>query len=317
VKTRKPTGLPAYPLILVEGQEKAGKSFTLAQLSASPLVDRTFLWDLNDGTLDEYAELGPYELVETNGTYSGLLESVKEATAVAPAEGKINVYGIDSGTDLWDLLKSWTDQRARRSKSGKAALAADPDAAIDPAMNLWNDAKDRWASVVNLLRRAPGVGVITAQGGEVAEVKNGSPTGRITWSVNAEKTITGAANAWVRLQRDPRKATLIGVRKLHADIPDGGLALPLEDTLHHLVFDILGGANGFGSLTVTAPTIGVTLTAARFQILERVQELHPGGVEADQREWVRRHTADCADEVSAAELADLLDTVPSGELVLS
>ena len=41
--TRKPTGLPAWPILLIAGVPKAGKSYACAAASASPLVGRT-LW---------------------------------------------------------------------------------------------------------------------------------------------------------------------------------------------------------------------------------------------------------------------------------
>jgi hypothetical protein len=315
MKTRQPSGRPAFPLILVEGQEKAGKSFTLAQLSASKYVDQTFLFDLGDGTLDEYATLGPYTLVDTDGTYSDLLASVKEACQEKPADGKVNVVGIDCGTDLWDLLKKWADTRARESKSGRKALADDPDAAIDTSMNLWNDAKDRWAAIINQLRRFPGIGVITAQGDEVTEVVNGVPTRGTTWTVRAEKTIPAAANAWVRLQRDPRKATLIGVRRLGVDVPKGGLPLPLENTLEHLVFDVLGGSEGFGPLAVKAMTLDPPVPAshAKQDILRRIQQDNDmsdddaKAVAMDVWEW----GGITSDEVTSSELEDLLERIPT------
>lgn len=271
LKTRKPSGNPAWPLILVEGEEKAGKSFALAQLSASPLVGRTFVWDLGDGTMDEYASLGPYEIVETNGTFTDLRESIREAVAIPPEGGKPNVYGIDSGTDLWDLLKRWTDGRARNSRAGQKALKDDPDAEIDPSTNLWNDAKDRWASIVNLLLRAPGIGVITAQGSEVMAFENGQPTNKTTWSVQAEKTLPRASTAWVRVQRDPRSATLIGVRRLGLEIPKGGLALPLDNTLHSLVFDVIGAGAQFATPKATRPQVGMTVAKAKQRLVGAVK----------------------------------------------
>lgn len=289
LSTRKPTGRPAWPLILVEGEEKAGKSFVSLALSASPLVGRTFAWDLGDGTADEYAALGPYEIVETNGTYSGLFESVAEATALPPADDKPNVYVIDSGTDLWNLLKRWTDTRARQSRAGRAALERDPDAEIDPATNLWNDAKDRWAAIVNLLRRAPGIGIITAQGGEVMAFENGVPVAnRTTWSVQAEKTIQAACTAHVRVRRDPRSATLVGVRRLGLDLPAGGLALPLDHTLHHLVFEVIGAGASFDAPAVLPTEVGVSKAKAMRRLLDGVQAARPEWNERDCKDEARR-----------------------------
>lgn len=287
--TRKPTGNPAFPLILVEGEEKAGKSYVAAQLSASPNVGRTFAWDLGDGTLDEYAPLGPYEIVETDGTYTGLLESVREACAIPAVDGKPNVYVLDSGTDLWDLLKRWTDGRARNSRTGRKVLAEDPDAEIDPTMNLWNDAKDRWAAIMNELRRAPGIGVVTAQGREVSRVQGGQPVaGQTEWSIQAEKTLTSSANAWVRMKRDPRMATLIGCRRLGLEVPRGGLDLPLDGTLHHLIFEVIGAGGTFEAPKVTAPQVGMTGRDARRRVYDAVKANTPGLGDEDLKAEARR-----------------------------
>lgn len=313
MKTRKPTGNPAWPLILVEGEEKAGKSFAAAQLSASPLVGRTFVWDLGDGTMDEYASLGPYEIVETNGTYTDLRASVEEAVAIPAQDGKPNVYVIDSGTDLWDLLKRWTDGRARNSRNGRKALAEDPDAEIDPSANLWNDAKDRWASIVNLLLRAPGIGVVTAQGTEVMAFENGVPVAnKTTWSVQAEKTIPRTATAWVRVKRDPRSATLIGVRRLGLEIPVGGLALPIDNTLHALVFDVIGAGAQFATPQATKTQVGMRVVVAKQRLVGAAKanlRLNDDEAVAEAtRVWKEAGLGDLRkeDEVPVETVADLL-----------
>lgn len=319
LSTRKPTGLPAWPLILVEGEEKAGKSYLAAQFAASPLVGRTFAWDLGDGTLDEYAALGPYEIVETNGTFSDLRDSVREATAIPPVDGKPNVYVIDSGTDLWGLLKRWTDTRARQSRAGRNALAQDPDAEIDPSTNLWNDAKDRWAEIVNMLRRAPGIGVITAQGGEVMAFEGGVPVaGKTTWSVQAEKTISAACTAWVRVKRDPRSATLIGVRRLGLEIPDRGLPLPLDNTLHHLVFEIIGAGTQFGTTLAVPTQVGLSVAKAKTRVLGAVKANHPNLSDDEAKAEATRvwngaglGSLGATDEVTAEQLVAVLDVVVS------
>lgn len=308
MKTRQPTGRPAFPLVLVEGQEKAGKSYLLAQLAASPMVDRMFVWDLGDGTMDEYASLGPYEIVETDGTYTSLVDSLREAVAIPPAPGKVNAYGIDSGTDLWDLLKRWADHRARNSKSGRKALADDPDAAVDVSMNLWTDAKERWSTVVNILRRAPGIGVITAQGDEVTEVVNGVPTRGRTWSINAEKTAASSVNAWVRLQRDPRRASLVGLRRLGVAVDTGGMSLPLQDTLHHVVFDVMGGAEGFSTLAVAPPALELSQREAQVRLLDAVRLASPDLTDDEAKDRARTiwGAQERPDEIGPDLMADLV-----------
>ena len=255
LRTRPPTGKVAYPLVLLEGEEKAGKSFAAYSLSSSPKVGRTFVFDLGEGTADEYAQLGPYEVIDHNGTFTDLLDQLRAACALPPHEGRPNVVIIDDASALWALLKDWASARARQSKAGRRAIAADPDAEVDVAMNLWNDAKDRWDQVINLLRTWPGIGVVIAKGREVSKVAGGVPVaGQTEWSVDVQKTTPGAVSAWVRMRR-PHTATLVGVRSLHVEVPSGGLTLPAEHPLEHLVFGVLGAEDGFAESTRTLPSL--------------------------------------------------------------
>jgi hypothetical protein len=82
LKTRKPTGEVAYPLVLVEGVEKTGKTVTSLSLSKSDKIGRSFVFELGELRADEYAAIGDFEIVEHNGTFSGFFEQLKAATEV-------------------------------------------------------------------------------------------------------------------------------------------------------------------------------------------------------------------------------------------
>lgn len=283
LRTRPPTGQVAYPLILVEGEEKAGKSVAAYTLSASPKIGRTFVFDLGEGTADEYAELGPYEVVEHNGTYADLLEQVRAACAIPSDPAAPNVIVLDDGTALWDLLKDWTNHRARNSQAGRKKLKADPDAEVDASMNLWNDAKDRWHRILNTLRAWPGIAVIIARGKEVSKVQGGVPVaGETEWKVETEKTTAFAVSAWVRMTR-PHTATLVGARSLHVDIPRQGLKLPETNPLEHLVFEILGAGGDFGTSNRVVPSIGIDRVTAKTHLLEILKD---GGLDEDRAKTV-------------------------------
>lgn len=277
LRTRKPTGQVAYPLILVEGEEKAGKSFAAYSLSASPKVGRTFVFDLGEGTADEYADLGPYEVVEHNGTFSDLLDQLRAACAEPMVDGRPNVVILDDATALWELIKDWTGERARRSKKGQETLRRDPDAEVDVPMNLWNDAKDRWYAVLNLLRAWPGIAVLIARGKEVAKVVDGKPVvGQTDYSVQTEKSTAFACSAWVRMTR-PHTATLVAARSLRLDVPAKGIRLPDTNPLEHLVFDVLG-AGGFAESTRVVPTVGIDRATAKTRLLAVLRD----GLDDDQ-----------------------------------
>lgn len=306
MRTRQPTGKPRWPLVLVEGSEKSGKTATALQLSADPRVDRTIVFDLGDGTADEYGELGPYEVVDTDGTYQGLLADITEAVRLVPAEGKVNAVVIDSGTLLWHDLKAWTDQRARRSRSGRKKLEADPDAEVDASTNLWNDAKGRWARIIQELRLGACIGVITAQGKEVTKFEGGQPVaGQTDYVIDAEKTLMAAVTARIQT-RWPSPPLLLAVTALNADLPRGGLELPRDAAVAHTVFDVLAGdSGGFGTVTVKPMVEGVDIAAAKQRVLAAVE----GDVEHARRIWSTSPWADATGGVPVDELAEFLANI--------
>ncbi|MGW1625783.1 hypothetical protein, partial [Streptomyces sp. NPDC002172] len=145
LKTRKPTGIVPWPLLLIEGEEGAGKTYCCAEFSASDRIGQMYWIDLAEGSADEYAAIpgADYEIIDHDGTYRDILEQVRavhaEARRAALAGEPPVVLSIDSGTSLWRMLKTWTNDRARRGRSNAQRLQEDPDAAIDVGMNLWND----------------------------------------------------------------------------------------------------------------------------------------------------------------------------------
>lgn len=273
LRTRQPTGRVSSPFILVEGEEKAGKSAALAQLAASPRVGRCFYLELGDGVLDEYASLGDgrYELLLHDGTWGSILEQIEAAAAVPMDPEKPNVIGVDSGTHVWSLLKAWAERRARSSERARNILRRDPDAEIEVTMPYWNDAKERWGRLMTALRGFQGIAVITATGREVTRVENGQPTRETEWSVEVEKSTPGVVSAWVRIKR-PQASSLIGVRSLGVAIPRGGLDLPSENMLDHLVFEVIGAGGGeFAPSTAVAPEVGVDVNKAKGRVVGAVK----------------------------------------------
>lgn len=269
LRVRLPTGQVAWPLVLIEGLDKVGKSSLAYELSTSPRVDRTFVADLGEGTADEYRDIGPYELLVHDGTFTSLFGQLQAATAVPSADDKPNVIILDDGSKLWKLIKRWTNARARNSAAGKRTIQRDPDGDVDVPMNLWNDAADRWSDVVDLLRDWPGVAVVIAQGQEVSKVENGQPVrGETEWTIEAHKSTRGEVSAIVRVGRDHR-ATLLGVRKRDLQLPAAGLLLPAEGALDHLVFALLG-VGGFGQSQRVIPSLADMPSEAALAPVEHI-----------------------------------------------
>jgi hypothetical protein len=312
--TRKPTGKVAFPLISLEGEDKTGRTYAALSLSKSENVGRTFAFDLGEGTVDEYAALGPYEVVDHDGTYSDLMAKMRLACAEPMVDDKPNVLALDTGTQLWNQIKDWTDRRARRSNAGRKALEQDPDAAIDPSMNLWNDAGDRWGQMVALLKNWSGVAIVTVDASEVTEVVGGRPTNKTVWKPDAQKRWPHVVTARVRMDR-PHKATLTACRSLDVEVPTKGLALPDANPLEHLVFSIMGVA-GFGKPSATTPQQTNTASWAMVELLSIFTEaLWPD----DEAKAAARATWDASpckgrtkdDEVTDAEWAELEDAARS------
>jgi hypothetical protein len=250
LKTRTPTGRAGWPKILVEGGDKAGKSWSLANLSASPKVGRTAVLVLGEDETrwDEYGKIpgARFEIIEHDGRWSSIISAVedaKEEAARARDAGEPPfVLGIDTITAVWEGLKDWATLRARSSKKNKALLAADPDAEIDVTSNYWNDARGRNRALMRHLLTFPGIVVLIARGSEVTLFQNGQPVAnRKTWSVDGEKNLPFDVSTHIRLSREDRPL-LVSSSGLHCQIRPGidpPKRLPDDWSLESVIFDML------------------------------------------------------------------------------
>lgn len=247
-RTRQPTGRVPWPLILIEGPEKSGKSWAAAQLSASDKVGQTYWLDLGEGAADEYGAISGarYLVLEHDGTWASLMDQVRavrdEAARAAAGEPPV-VLVIDSMTTEWELLKEWAANRAKGSASNQKRLQADPHAEIQVTFNLWNDATARHRKLMTLLMTFPGIVVMTGRGKDVAAMDaNGRPIeGSKEYKVEGHKTLGFDASVWVRLSRE-QAPMVIGARSVRSGIRPGiDKPQPMADfTLERLIFDALG-----------------------------------------------------------------------------
>lgn len=249
LNTRQPTGRIPWPLILIEGPEKAGKSYAAALLSASPKVGRTFWIDLGEGSADEYGAIkgARYEIVEHDGTWTQIFAAVEAIHAIAARAAENGeppvVLVIDSMTAEWDLLKDWAANRAKGSATNRRKLAQDPNAEISISTNYWNDANSRHRKLMRLLMTFSGIAVMTARGKWVAAMgDNGQPVeGKKEYRVEGQKTLAFDASCWVRLDRDG-PGMVIGCRSVHNGVRPGHddpKPMPADWSLEWLVFDAL------------------------------------------------------------------------------
>lgn len=248
LNTRKPTGVVPWPLILVEGGEKTGKSYACAVLSASEKVGRTLWLDWGEGAADEYGAVpgARYEVIEHDGSWASILGQVAaakdEAQRAKDAGEPPVVLVVDSITAEWESLKDWASDRAKTQKANREKLQRDPNAEVNVSMNLWNDAAARHRRLMTVLMTFPGIVVITARGGDVALVENGKPVeGKKSYRVDGHKSLAYDASCWVRLSRDA-KPVVVGARSVHAGVRPGidpVQALSSDWSLEWLIFDAL------------------------------------------------------------------------------
>lgn len=246
--TRKPTGAPPWPLILVEGPEKSGKSWMAAELTASARVGDSYWVDLGEGAADEYGAIpgARYQVVEHDGTWRQLTAAIAAITEKAQAaadEGEPPVVlVVDSMTAEWDMLKDHAATKARRTPSARKKLERDPTADIDVPMLVWNDVSDMHRQLATRLMTFPGIVVITARGKSTAAVDaQGRPIpGQSDYRVEGHKTLAYDATLWVRLSRE-HPPMVVGARSVHVGVRPGvDKPKPLPDlSLDHLVFDVL------------------------------------------------------------------------------
>ncbi|MFC1415414.1 AAA family ATPase [Streptacidiphilus cavernicola] len=263
LKLRQPTGIVPWPLILIEGEESAGKTYSAAQFSASERIGQTYWIDLSEGSADEYAAIpgARYMIIDHDGSYRDIVEQLRavhaEARRAALAGEPPVVVVVDSASALWQMLKTWTTERARRSGRNAAKLQADPDDTFDIGMNLWNDATTRWMEVIHLLQTLPGIAIVTARGKQVTAVdEDGRPVverGKTVkdWRVQGQKDLAFDSSVWVRMFRDS-DPQIIKARSLKLRI-ERGRALTVPDfTIEDLVFNRLGCSTDSQPRQITA-----------------------------------------------------------------
>lgn len=246
--TRRPTGKPPWPTILLAGGEKSGKSWAAAEFSASTMVGRTFYIEVGEHYADEYGAIpgARYEIVEHDGTYRDILAAVEWAVAQERVDGKPNAIVFDSATVLWDMLSDAAQRTANARWRRKYPDAPEPDDEIQITMDLWNVAKGRFADVIGLLYRHDGPTILTARLEQVAVVAGGKPTTEKAWKVRAEKNLPFEVDAVIQA-REPRVFQITGLRSTRFQLPVGEtIPMPgftVEGFLRNLGLDVPGATS--------------------------------------------------------------------------
>lgn len=254
LRTRKPSCRVAWPLILLAGEMKSGKSYCAAQFTGDPRVGRAFWLDLGEGCADEYGLVpgADYEILEHDGTWLSIVDTIRAVRDFAAEElaagNKPVALVIDSMSAEWAMLTEWVNKRAKRSKSNQQKLARDPDEMIDISANYWNDANSRHGQVMNLLKTFPGIVVMTSL--ETEKMQMG-PGGRPMENApkvakpDCQKRVPADATVWVRLSLMEAPA-VVGIRSVRMNIRPGvDKPKPIQDfSLAKLVFEDMGLTSG-------------------------------------------------------------------------
>lgn len=215
--TRKPSGLPSWPVLLMAGREKTGKSYHAALASASALIGRTFWIGFGEKDPDEYGAIpgAEFEIVEYDGTLASL-QQVARAVVTQPAvDGRPNLIIVDSGTLIWETLRdkaTWLAQQRHQAqnRTGEAPVG----------MDLWNKVTAEWNQLLRTLRSHNGPVIITARMDTVTVMDNkGKPTTAKTEKVKGHRNLAYDVDAIIEMPVRG-KATLTGARSVVHKLPE-------------------------------------------------------------------------------------------------
>ena len=211
ITTRKPMGVPPWPIMLLAGREKAGKTWAALSASGSPLVGRTLYIGLGEDDPDEYGLIpgAEFEIVVHDGTFEGFLGAVRDAVAEPAVGGLPTLIVVDSMTRLWNLIQDNMQAIANRRAKGRKTASGDYTISTD----LWNVAAGQWQDVMDALRMHQGPVVLTARLDSVAVMENGTPTAQKEWKVQAHKTLVFDASVVVEM-RERGSFLITGLRSV-------------------------------------------------------------------------------------------------------
>lgn len=212
-----PTGIAAWPRILLAGPEKTGKTYEALKTSLSDMIGQTFFVEIGEDSGDEYARVGRYRMVKHDGTYLDILDTFRWCVAQPrDASGRPNLIVVDSASLLWELVCD-EQTAAARQKAEKRGWTNFSDQDLTITSEMWNRAKDRWKDVIGTLRHHDGPVIYCARLEEVVVFDGDRPTKARMWKVKAEKNLPFDVTAVVQL-RSRGSAWLTGVRSLNVEL---------------------------------------------------------------------------------------------------
>lgn len=216
MKTRKPTGLAPWPIVLIAGAEKAGKSWSAAEATGHPMIRDAYWIGIGEDDPDEYANVpgADFNIVEHDGSFRQIRDAILEVSQIPQDPANPDLLIVDSMGRLWALLSDMAQAEANQRAREKAAKynRQPPAEEVPISMDLWNRAKGRWGEVLDLLRSFQGPVILTARLSSVTVMdEKGQPTKEKTDKIEAEKNLPYDVAAVVKMP-ERGVAFLSGVR---------------------------------------------------------------------------------------------------------
>lgn len=220
IRTRKPSGKPSWPITLLAGAEKTGKSWAAAAAAASPLIARTYWLGIGEDTPDEYGLIADFDIIEHDGSYADILRNVTEvAGEIKPG---VTLLVVDSMTRLWDLIKDNAQAKANGRARANATRynKSQPDGDVPISMDLWNEAAGQWNHVMDAIRAHQGPAILTARLDTVTVMgDDGKPTKQKQEKVSAQKSLPFDVGAVIEMPVRG-EAYITGVRSVKLRLPE-------------------------------------------------------------------------------------------------
>lgn len=284
LNTRKPTGRPSWPILLLAGREKAGKTWGALTASSSDLVGRTLYIGIGEDDPDEYALIpgAEFDIVVHDGTYPGILTAIQAAVA-EPHGDKPTLIVVDSMTRLWNLIGDNMQAIANRRAKGRRNANGDYTISAD----LWNTAAGQWGDVMDALRQHQGPVILTARLDSVAVMENGQPTAQKEWKIQGHKSLPFDAAGIVEM-RERGQFLLTGVKSARVKLEK---PRPMNGFTVDALWAELGLADGVGErahATVHADATGAEPESLKEKAAKAVAAIH-AATDAAQLDAIETH----------------------------
>jgi hypothetical protein len=261
LKTRKVTGVAPWPIMLLVGEPKTGKTHTAASMAASPSFGRVLMIEIGERSADAYGALFPeLETMENPVRTWRELQAAVDSAVADPTfnsgdQEHPNVLIVDSMSEAWAELRSTADRDAV-ARFVKRNKNADIPADLKLGMDQWNSLNSAHGKLLHSLTKFNGLVVLTARGGWVSVMdSNGQPTKDKTWKTEGNRKLEFAATATIRCE-SPGVATLRGMTSPGAEpVPATGIACPEDQNPIEWVLSRLPGRGSFAVVELAAGLI--------------------------------------------------------------